>query len=59
MINIDSGTAENNGNPGPHHGYQSAFTTGSGASLAFPSTLSGTFNATSSGGQVIPMVFVP
>jgi hypothetical protein len=59
MINVDSGTAENNGNPGPHHGYQGGLTTGSGASLAFPSTLTGTFNATSTGGQVIPMVFVP
>ena len=59
MINVDLGTAENGTNPGPHHGYQAAFTTGSGASLAFPSTLSGTFNATSTGGQVIPMVFVP
>lgn len=59
MINVDLGTAENGTNPGPHHGYQAAFTTGSGSGLTFPSTLTGTFNATSSGGQVIPMVFVP
>lgn len=59
MVNTPSAIAANGTNPGPHHGYQAALTTGSGASLAFPSTLSGSFNATSTGGQVIPIVFVP
>lgn len=59
MANLSWAAAANGTNPGPHHGYQTGLTTGSGASLAFPATLSGTFNTASTGGQAIPMVFVP
>lgn len=59
MINVDSAATANGGNPGPHHGYQAAFTTGGGSGLTFPASMTGSFNTTSTGGQVIPMVFVP
>lgn len=59
MVNLDHAEAENNGTVGAEHGYQGSLSSGSGGSITLPSTLTGTFNVTSTGGRLIPMVLLP